>query len=108
MAEANPYQQDIDAILARRYDNGADYWATPDKRLYVGSPFTTLGSARLLSELGMDPSEPVLKETADLIFSTWREDGRFKLFPQGARTARHREILKNLGRLPFPTPWHFL
>lgn len=32
----------------------------------------------------MDRSEPVLKETADLILSSWREDGRFKLSPQGA------------------------
>lgn len=101
MAESNPYQQDINAILARRYDNGADYWATPDKRLFVGSPFTTLGSARLLSELGMNPSEPVLKETADLIFSTWREDGRFKLSPQGAiypcHTINAADTLCHLG-----------
>jgi len=101
LAESNPYQQDINAILARRYDNGADYWATPDKRLFVGSPFTTLGSARLLSELGMNPSEPVLKETADLIFSTWREDGRFKLSPQGAiypcHTINAADTLCHLG-----------
>ncbi len=79
-----PYQSDIEAILTRRYDNGADYWATPDKRLIKGSPFTTLDCAYMLSELGMDRCEPVLQETADLILSTWREDGRFKLTPQGA------------------------
>lgn len=84
MDASERYQPDIDAILAKRHDNGADYWATPDKRLNVGSPFTTLGSAILLTELGMEPSAPVLKETAELIFSAWREDGRFKLSPQGA------------------------
>ncbi len=30
------YQSDIQAILAKRYDNGADYWTTPDKRLIKG------------------------------------------------------------------------
>lgn len=78
------YQSDIQAILAKRYDNGADYWATPDRRLIKGSPFTTLDCAYMLSELGMDKNDPVLQETVRFIFSTWREDGRFKLTPQGA------------------------
>ncbi|TCL59708.1 hypothetical protein EDC14_10381 [Hydrogenispora ethanolica] len=84
MAIAKQYQSDVEAILAKRHDNGADYWATPDRRLMKGSPFTTLDCALMLSDLGMDRSEPVLKETAELIFSAWREDGRFKLSPQGA------------------------
>lgn len=78
------YGPDIQAILARRYDNGGDYWATPDGRLMKGSPFTTLDCALMLSELGMNPAGPILRETADRIFSAWREDGRFKLSPQGA------------------------
>lgn len=84
MAIKKQSQSDIEAIIAKRYDNGGDYWATPDWRLIKGSPFTTLDCAYILSELGMDRSEPVLKETADLILSSWREDGRFKLSPQGA------------------------
>ncbi len=78
------YQTEIDVILSKRHDNGADYWTTPDRRLIKGSPFTTLDSAYLLSELGMDLSEPILQETANMIFSSWREDGRFKTSPQGA------------------------
>ena len=31
----------------------------------------------------MNPDDTLLKECADLIFSTWREDGRFKLYPNG-------------------------
>jgi hypothetical protein len=54
------YQSDIQAILSKRYDNGADYWTTPDRRLIKGSPFTTLDCAYMLSELGMDHSEPIL------------------------------------------------
>lgn len=84
MAVAKQYQSDVETILAKRHDNGGDYWTTPDKRLIKGSPFTTLDCAFMLLELGMDRSEPVLKETADLILSSWREDGRFKLSPQGA------------------------
>lgn len=78
------YQSDIKAIMDKRHDNGGDYWTTPDRRLIKGSPFTPLVCAFILLELGMDRSEPVLKETADLILSSWREDGRFKLSPQGA------------------------
>ncbi len=83
MAEQLKYQADIAAILERRYDNGGDYWATPDKRLMKGSPFTTLDCAFMLTELGIDCSETVLKETAELILSCWCEDGRFKVYPKG-------------------------
>lgn len=78
------YKSDIEEIVAKRYDNGADYWTTPDRRLIKGGPFTPLACAYMLSELGMDRSEPILQETADLILTAWREDGRFKLSPQGA------------------------
>jgi hypothetical protein len=84
MAVMKKYQADVDAILAKRYDNGADYWTTSDKRLCKGSPFSTLNCAYLLMELGMEPSEPLLKEIANLFLSSWRKDGRFKLSPQGA------------------------
>jgi hypothetical protein len=101
MAIPKQFQSDAEAILARRYDNGSDYWTTPDRRLIKGSPFTTLYCAYLLSELGMDCSEPVLKETADLILSTWRGDGRFKLSPQGAiypcHTINAANVLCHLG-----------
>lgn len=56
MTVAEQYQSDVDMILAKRYDNGGDYWATLDKRLIKGSPFTTLESALMLTELGMLPS----------------------------------------------------
>ena len=78
------FSSDIEAILSRRHDNGGELWATPDGRLLKGSPFTTLESACLLTELGMDPEEPVLKQTAELIFGAQREDGRFRLTPGGA------------------------
>lgn len=81
---AEIWEADIKAILSHRYDNGGDYWATPDGRLLKGSPFTTLDCAFMLADLGMDPASPILQDVACRIFSTWREDGRFKLSPQGA------------------------
>lgn len=101
MAIEKQYQSDIEAILAKRYDNGWDFWTTPDKRLSKGGPFSTLESALLLLELGMEPSDPLLNDVADLIFSTWREDGRFKLYPKGAiypcQTIHAANVLCHLG-----------
>lgn len=83
MAIEKQYESDIEAILSHRYDNGADLWATLDRRLIKGAPFSTLESVLYLLELGMEPSDPLLKEAATLIFSTWQKDGRFKVYPQG-------------------------
>ena len=41
----NAYASDVEAILSHRYDQGADFWATPDRRLLKGAPFTALESA---------------------------------------------------------------
>ncbi|MDK2866525.1 MAG: hypothetical protein PWP51_2550 [Clostridiales bacterium] len=84
MAIDKQYKSDVEAILSHRHDHGADFWTTPDKRLIKGAPFSTLESITYLLELGMAPTEPLLEETTKLIFSTWQEDGRFKLYPKGA------------------------
>jgi hypothetical protein len=84
MAIEKQYVPDVELILSHRHDNGADLWTTPDKRLIKGAPFSTLESVMYLLELGMDPTEPILKEAAELIFSTWQKDGRFKLYPTGS------------------------
>lgn len=101
MAIEKEYLSDYKEILSHRYDNGADYWTTWDRRLIKGSPFSMLESVAYLLEIGMEPTEPLLKECADLIFSTWREDGRFKLNPEGAiypcHTAHAAEILCYMG-----------
>lgn len=97
----NQYQSDFEAILSHRYDNGADYWTTPDKRLIKGSPFSTTECVRYLLELGMEHTDPILMACADLVFSTWREDGSFKLYPQGSvypcHTVNAAELLCQMG-----------
>lgn len=97
----NQSLSDIEIILSHRHDNGADYWTTPDKRLIKGSPFSTLDSILYLLELGVNPNDTLLKECAELIFSTWREDGRFKLYPNGGiypcHTANAANVLCHMG-----------
>lgn len=78
------YTSDAEAILSHRYDNGADLWTTPDKRIIKGAPFSTIECVMYLLDLGMEPDEPVLKAAADLIFDAWGEDGRFHVYPTGA------------------------
>ncbi len=101
MAIEKQYLSDFEAILSHRYDNGADYWTTSDRRLIKGSPFSTLDSVRYLLELGMETNDPLLKECADLIFGTWRENGSFKLYPQGSvypcHTANAADVLCQMG-----------
>ncbi len=83
MAE-DQYLSDVEAILSHRHDNGTDLWATPDRRLLKGSPFSTFESVLYLLELGVSPEEPVMKVAADLIFSVWQDDGRFRIYPKGS------------------------
>lgn len=96
------YLADAEVILSHRHDNGADLWTTPDKRLIKGSPFSTLESSHYLLELGMDPTEEVLQQTAALVFSTWQEDGRFRTTPKGAHHPCHTiQALNALCHLGF-------
>ena len=96
MTVSHEIQADIDAILAKRHDLGADFWTTPDKRLIKGTPFSTMDCALLLLELGIEPTDPILRDVANLIWSVWREDGRFKLAPSGAIYPCHTSIAANV------------
>lgn len=78
------YVEDAEAILSHRHDLGADFWTTPDNRLLKGSPFSAYNSTSMLLELGMEPTDPLMQKMAELFFGTWRDDGRFKLYPTGA------------------------
>jgi len=104
MATHSKYQADIDEILSHRYDNGADYWTTPDNRLLKGTPFSAYSSALMLLELGMEPSFPILKTVAELFFNTWRPDGRFKAYPTGGILPCHTAYIASLlCRMGYPS-----
>lgn len=90
------YMADVEAILSHRYDNGADYWTTPDHKLLKGAPFTTLESALYLLELGVPPEDEVMKHVAALIFDGWREDGRIKVSPTGGIYPCHTALAVNV------------
>ncbi len=101
MTDEIKYKADVEEIIAKRYDNGGDYWASADGRLAVGNPFSTIGCVLMLNDLGVDLSNPVLKGATDLILEAWREDGRFRLAPSGTLypcyTATAARILCQLG-----------
>jgi len=101
MLTNSKYQADIDEILSHRHDLGADYWTTPDNRLLKGSPFSAYDSALMLLDLGMQPSDPILKTVCGMFFNIWRQDGRFKVYPKGGilpcHTAYVASFLCNMG-----------
>ena len=101
MAVAARYRSDVGAVLATRHDNGADFWATPDRRLSKGGPFSTVEAPALLTELGVDPSHEALRGAAELLLGSWREDGRFRVAPSGAiypcHTINVARVLARLG-----------
>jgi len=101
MAVAKEYRGDVEAILAKRHQHGDDLWSTSDHRLGKGSPFSTVDSVLMLTELGMDPDKSPLKECSKLLLDSWREDGRLRIAPKGAiypcHTANIARVLCRLG-----------
>ncbi len=86
------YEEDVDAVLARRHDNGGDFWASEDRRLGKGGPFSTLESLLILSELGVARSHEAVRGAADLLLGACREDGRFRVAPKGTMYPCHSAI----------------
>jgi len=101
MPVAKEHQADLKLILAKRRDQGADYWSTPDGRWGTGSPFSTFDCVLILHELGVPRTDPVLKGAAETILGSWRDDGRFRPAPKGAiypcHTANAARALCRLG-----------
>ena len=98
---ARQYEKDVQALLAKRRDNGGDFWATADGRWGTGSPFSTFDCALMLSELGLKRAHPAMKGAADVLFNAWRDDGRFRPAPNAAiypcHTANAARVLCRLG-----------
>lgn len=94
------YISDAEIILSHRYDNGSDYWSTDDRKLLKGAPYTTLESMLYLLELGMPSDNKVMRDTANLIFSNWRQDGKIKVYSGGiypCHTALAINVLCHMG-----------
>ncbi len=95
----NPYQSDIDHILALRHTNGGDFWATADGRVYAGNPFSTVNAAFLLSELGVGLDDPAMRGAVELVLSKWRADGRFAIAPGSVYPCQTAQAVRLLCRL---------
>jgi hypothetical protein len=95
------YAPDVEAVVARRHDNGGDYWASPDGRLAVGDPFSTLTSLLVLHELKVPRTHEAVRGALQLVLGAQREDGRFRLTPTGAiypcATAAAARVLCRFG-----------
>ena len=78
------YKDDIAVIMSKVNHNGGDLWATSDKSIWKGSPFSTRDVALILSELGFNKNDVIIQDIAALIFSLWKHDGRFKVSPKGS------------------------
>ena len=75
---------DIDKILATRYDNGADFWATPDGRIGIEKPISTLTALLIMSELKVKKSHEALQGAAELVLHAISADGRVRISPKGS------------------------
>jgi hypothetical protein len=95
------YEPDVEAVLARRHDNGADFWASADGRLSVGEPFSTLTSLLVLHELKVARTHEAVRGALELIRGAQREDGRYRLAPSGTlypcSTAAAARVLCRFG-----------
>ncbi|WP_366409220.1 prenyltransferase [Proteiniclasticum sp.] len=102
MSVSEKYRKDLEEICAHRYDLGGDLWTSEDKRILKGSPFSLIESVQYVLEIGMNPEDLLLMEVADLLFSLWREDGRFQVYPQGALyPCQTIHVLNTLCRLGY-------
>ena len=86
------YEADLNQVLAKRYDNGADYWTTSDGRIGVGGPFSTLEALLILSELRVPRSHEAVKGAAKYVINVCEEDGRVRVAPKGAIYPCHTAI----------------
>lgn len=84
MNVTSPYPDDVARILATRHDNGADYWATPEGKLGIERPFSTLTALLVLSELRVPNSHEAVQGAADLVLNACLPDGRVRIIPKSS------------------------
>lgn len=83
-ADAVRYQEDFDWLLSVRKDNGADFWATPERKLGIEKPVSTLTALMIMGELAVPKSHEALKGAADLVLAACQGDGRVRIAPKSS------------------------
>jgi hypothetical protein len=85
-------ETDLDRILAMRHGNGADFWATPDGRIGIEKPISTLTALMVMGELKVEKSHEALQGAAELVLHAIRDDGRVRISPKGAMYPCHTAL----------------
>ncbi len=80
--KASRWQTDIDTVLGHRFDNGGDFWASTDGRIYVGNPFSTISSLGILHELGVPADHEAVAGALERVLEACRKDGRIRVAPK--------------------------
>ena len=97
---------DVAAILARRHDNGADFWASPEGKIYVGNPFSTITALLMLHELDIGSDHEAVAGGVELILAACRDDGRIRVGPKSPMypcyTAEAARTLVRFGLVDHP------
>lgn len=79
-------------ILAARHANGADFWATPDRKLGIERPISTLTALLIMSALKVPREHEALHGAAQLVLDTCQSDGRARIAPKGTIYSCHTAI----------------
>lgn len=83
---------DLEMILAARHANGADFWATPDGKLGMERPISTLTALLIMSDLKVARDHEALQGAANLVLGSCQADGRVKIAPRGSIYPCHTAI----------------
>lgn len=98
MTQAN---SDVATILSKRHQNGADFWAGPEGKIYVGNPFSTLSCLGMLHELGVSADHEAVRGGLDLVLDACRDDGKIRVGPKSplypCYTAEAARVLCRFG-----------
>ncbi|WP_040906643.1 prenyltransferase [Youngiibacter fragilis] len=86
------HDRDLERLLSTRHDNGADFWATPDGRLGIEKPISTLTAMLVMSELRVHKSHEALHGAAELVFDAIKDDGRVRISPKGSIYPCHNAL----------------
>lgn len=71
-------------LLSVRSSNGSDFWATPDEKLGIERPISTLTALMIMSELRVLKDNEALQDAAELVMSAVKSDGRVTISPKGS------------------------
>ncbi len=78
----NTADHDFSLLLDLRHKNGADFWAGPEGKVYVGNPFSTVAVLGMLHELVIPREHEAVSGALELLLQTIRDDGRVVTGPR--------------------------